>query len=300
VREGEGGGGRPPAAAEAEEQPVDELLRNLDLDRLDEDLFLGDPGPGEGRLFGGMVAAQAVIAAGRSVEPARRLHSLHSYFLRPGRHDVPLRFVVRRIRDGRTFTTRHVTAHQAGEAIFDLSASFTLAEQGLAHQDPMPEAPGPEGLPDWEVERARVLGIPAARRLDTPIEVRLCDGPLSETGEKRRAAQRNWMRVRGRLPDDPLVHTAMLVYATDRTLLGTGARPHGLPWGKRMAASLDHAVWIHRPPRLEGWLLYTSESPIAQDGRAMIFGAIHTPDGRRLASVAQEGLIRVLRSSERG
>ena len=103
------------------------------------------------------------------------------------------------------------------------------------------------------------------------------------------------MRVRGRLPDDPLVHTAMLVYATDRTLLATGARPHGLPWGKRMAASLDHAVWIHHPPKLDGWLLYTSESPIAQDGRAMIFGAIHTPDGQRIASVAQEGLIRVIR-----
>jgi acyl-CoA thioesterase-2 len=282
---------------EAAEQPVDELLRNLDLERLDADLYLGDPGPGEGRLFGGMVAAQAVTAAGRSVEPDRRLHSLHSYFLRPGRHDVPLRFVVRRIRDGRTFTTRHVTAHQAGEAIFDLSASFTLAEAGLAHQDPMPEVPGPEGLLDWEEERARVLGDPSARRIDTPIEVKLCDGPLSDAGEKSPASQRNWMRVRGRLPDDPLVHTAMLVYATDRTLLGTGARPHGLPWGKRMSASLDHAVWIHRAPRLDGWLLYTSESPIAQDGRAMIFGAIYTPDGLRVASVAQEGLIRVRRQA---
>jgi acyl-CoA thioesterase-2 len=284
-------------AGEAAEQPVDELLRCLALEPLDSDLVLGHPGAGEGRLFGGMVAAQAVIAAGRSVEPARRLHSLHSYFVRPGRHDVPLRFVVRRIRDGRTFTTRHVTAHQAGEAVFDLSASFTLAEAGIAHQDPMPEAPGPEGLPDWEDERARVLGEPAARRIDTPIEVRLCDGPLSDTGEKRRAAQRNWMRVRGRLPDDPLLHTAMLVYATDRTLLGTGARPHGLPWGKRMVASLDHAVWIHRAPHLDGWLLYTSESPIAEDGRAMVFGAIHTPDGRRVASVAQEGLIRVMRQA---
>jgi acyl-CoA thioesterase-2 len=282
-------------ALEAAEQPVAELLRNLDLEPLDADLFLGDPGRGEGRLFGGMVAAQAVIAAGRSVEPGRRLHSLHSYFLRPGRHDVPLRFVVRRIRDGKTFTTRHVTAHQAGEAIFDLSASFTRVEAGLAHQDPMPESPGPEGLPDWEEERARVLGDPRARRLDTPIEVRLCDGPLMESAEKRPAAQRNWMRVRGRLPEDPLVHTAMLVYATDRTLLGTGARPHGLPWGKRMAASLDHAVWIHRDPKLDGWLLYTSQSPIMQDGRAMIFGAIYTPNGERVASVAQEGIIRVIR-----
>jgi acyl-CoA thioesterase-2 len=282
------------SAGEAAEQPVDEVLRCLDLEPLDRDLFLGHPGAGEGRLFGGMVAAQAVIAAGRSVEPARRLHSLHSYFVRPGRHDVPLRFVVRRVRDGRTFTTRHVTAHQAGEAIFDLSASFTLPEQGIAHQDPMPEAPGPEGLPDWEEERARALGDPSARRLDAPIEVRLCDGPLLDSEQKRRATQRNWMRVRGRLPEDPLVHTAMLVYATDRTLLATGARPHGLPWGRRKAASLDHAVWIHRPPRLDGWLLYTSESPIAQDGRAMIFGAIHTPDGSRVASVAQEGLIRVV------
>ena len=283
------------AAGEAAEQPVDELLRNLDLEPLDADLFLGHPGRGEGRLFGGMVAAQAVIAAGRSVEPERRLHSLHSYFLRPGRHDVPLRFVVQRIRDGKTFTTRHVTAHQAGEAIFDLSASFTRAEEGLAHQDPMPDAPAPEGLPDWEVERARVLGNPKARRLDTPIEVRLCDGPLLDSDEKRPAAQRNWLRVRGRLPDDPLVHTAMLVYATDRTLLATGARPHGLPWGKRMAASLDHAVWIHRAPRLDGWLLYSSVSPVAQDGRAMIFGSLHTPDGQRVASVAQEGLIRLMR-----
>jgi acyl-CoA thioesterase-2 len=284
-------------ALEAAEQPVDELLRDLDLERLDADLFLGNPGRGEGRLFGGMVAAQAVIAAGRSVEDGRRLHSLHSYFLRPGRHDVPLRFVVSRIRDGKTFTTRHVTAHQAGETIFDLSASFTRAEAGLAHQDPAPQVPGPEGLPDWEEERARVLGDPTAHRIDTPIEVRLCDGPLSDAGEKRPAVQRNWMRVRGRLPGDPLVHTAMLVYATDRTLLGTGARPHGLPWGKRMAASLDHAVWIHRTPQLDGWLLYTSQSPIMQDGRAMIFGAIYTPDGLRVASVAQEGLIRVIRQA---
>jgi acyl-CoA thioesterase-2 len=141
-----------------------------------------------------------------------------------------------------------------------------------------------------------VLGDPSAQRLDTPIEVRLCDGPLLDSNQKRPAAQRNWMRVRGRLPDDPLVHTAMLVYATDRTLLATGSRPHGLPWGRRMAASLDHAVWIHRAPRLDGWLLYSSESPVMQDGRAMVFGAIHTPDGQRVASVAQEGLIRLLRS----
>jgi acyl-CoA thioesterase-2 len=275
---------------EALESPLDELLRNLDLESLDADLYLGHPGAGSGRLFGGMVAAQSVVAAGRTVEPRRRLHSLHAYFLRPGRHDAPLRFSVDRIRDGRTFTTRRVKVFQAGEAIFNLSASFCLPEEGIAHQDPAPQVPGPEGLEDWEVLRARVQ--PLAPRFESPVEVRMID-PWTDAPSPAR--QRNWMRVRGRLPEDPLVHTAMLVYASDRTLLGTASRPHAIPWEERIGASIDHAVWIHHPALLDGWLLYTSESPIAQDGRAMIFGAIHTPDGRRIASVAQEGLIRVIR-----
>ena len=236
-----------------------------------------------------MVAAQSVIAAGRTVGRGRHLHSLHAYFLRPGRHDVPLRFVVDRIRDGRTFTTRRVVAHQAGEAIFNLDASFALPEEGIAHQDPMPAAPPPESLPDWEEVRAEMLRDPALGERRSPIEVRMCD-PL--TPDPSPARQRNWMRVRGALPEDPLLHTAMLVYATDRTLLSTAARPHGIAWRERRGVSLDHAVWIHEPVRLEGWLLYTSESPVARSGRGMIFGAIHRPDGRRLASVAQEGLVR--------
>jgi len=274
---------------EALESPLEVLLGCLDLEALDADLFLGDPGPGEGRLFGGMVAAQSVIAAGRTVARERQLHSLHAYFLRPGRHDVPIRFVVDRIRDGRTFTTRRVVAHQAGEAIFNLDASFALAEEGIAHQDPMPAAPPPESLPDWEEVRAEMLRDPTLARAKSPVEVRMCD-PL--TPDPSPARQRNWMRVRGTLPEDPLLHTAMLVYATDRTLLSTAARPHGIPWRERRGSSLDHAVWIHEPVRLEGWLLYTSESPVARSGRGMIFGAIHRPDGRRLASVAQEGLVR--------
>jgi acyl-CoA thioesterase-2 len=274
--------------SEALESPLEELLQNLDLEALDADLFLGDPGEGTGRLFGGMVAAQSVIAAGRTVEPARSLHSLHSYFLRPGRHDVPLRFVVDRIRDGRTFTTRRVKAHQAGEAIFNLSASFALPEEGISHQDPMPEAPAPEKLPDFETIRAR-LSKGAAPRFQSPIEVRMADPLTSEPSPGR---QRNWMRLKGELPDDPLLHTAMLVYATDRMLLSTAARPHGLSWEQRMSASLDHAVWIHRPVKLAGWLLYASESPVAHAARGMVFGAVYYPDGRRVASVAQEGLIR--------
>lgn len=277
------------ALDEARESPLEVLLGCLDLEALDADLFLGDPGPGEGRLFGGMVAAQSVIAAGRSVEPARGLHSLHAYFLRPGRHDAPIRFVVDRIRDGRTFTTRSVVAHQAGEAIFNLAASFALPEEGIAHQDPMPAAPPPDSLPDWEDVRAEMLRDPTLVSARSPIEVRMCD-PL--TPDPSPAHQRNWMRVRGALPEDPLLHSAMLVYATDRTLLSTAARPHGISWRDRAGASIDHAVWIHEPVRLEGWLLYTSESPVARSGRGMIFGAIYRPDGLRIASVAQEGLIR--------
>jgi acyl-CoA thioesterase-2 len=275
---------------EAQESPLEELLGCLDLEPLDRDLFLGDPGPGEGRLFGGMVAAQSVIAAGRTVEAERGLHSLHAYFLRPGRHGAPLRFTVDRIRDGRTFTTRRVVAHQGGEAIFNLDASFARPEQGISHQDPMPPgAPPPESLPDWEDVRAQMLRDPSAARARSPVEVRMCD-PL--TPEASPARQRNWIRVRGKVPDEPLLHTAMLVYATDRTLLSTAARPHAIPWRERVASSLDHAVWIHLPVRLDGWLLYTSESPVARSGRGVIFGAIHHPDGRRLASVAQEGIIR--------
>jgi acyl-CoA thioesterase-2 len=273
--------------------PIDKLVQYLDLDALDSDLFLGDPGRGSGRLFGGMVAAQSVMAAGRTVDPDRPLHSLHAYFLRPGRHDAPIRFVVDRIRDGRTFTTRRVKAHQGGEAIFNLSASCAKPEAGIEHQDPMPDAPNPDGLDEWETARARALGDSGARRSDSAVEVRLCD-PF-DTSAPGPARQRNWLRPTGSLPDDPLIHTAMLVYASDRTLLSTAARPHGLPWGKRIAASLDHAVWIHQPVRFDRWLLYASESPVANSARGLVFGAMYYEDGTRVASVAQEGLIRIPR-----
>jgi acyl-CoA thioesterase-2 len=274
-------------ASEVEEPLLTGLIERLDLEQLDTDLFLGDPGSGTGRLFGGMVAAQSVMAVGRTVPDDRRLHSLHAYFLRPGRHDAPIRFVVDRIRDGGSFTTRRVKAQQAGEAIFNLSASFSVPEEGIAHQDEMPGAPPPEGLPDWEDVRGELM--PGAPRMKSPIEVRMADPMSMEPSPPR---QRSWMRVRGALPDDPLVHTAVLVYATDRTLLGTATRPHAIPWKERIGVSLDHAVWIHHEVKLDDWLLYTSESPIAQGAHGVIFGAVWYPDGRRLASVAQEGLIR--------
>jgi len=269
---------------------LDRLLALFDLEARDGDVFLGDPGPGEGRLFGGLVAAQCVVAAGRTVPAGRPLHSLHAYFLRPGSHSAPLRFAVDRIRDGRSFTTRRVVAHQAGEAIFNLSASFAVPEEGISHQGPMPDAPDPGDLPQWEEVRARHVGEENARRPDPAVEVRLCD-PL-EAGERGEPRQRVWLRVTSAPPEDPPVHTALLVYASDRTLLSTATRPHGLAWGRRFAASLDHAMWIHRPVHVDGWILYASESPVAHAARGLIFGGIFHPDGTRIASVAQEALIR--------
>jgi acyl-CoA thioesterase-2 len=207
--------------------PLAGLLRRLDLEPLDRDLYLGGTGGGQGRLFGGLVAAQSVVAAGRTVAEGA-LHSLHAYFLRPGRHRVPIRFVVDRIRDGRTFTTRRVVAHQGGEAIFNLAASFARPESGISHQDAMPDAPAPDGLEDWEDVRARTLGSPAQRRPDGPVEIRVCDPDDPDPAVKQTPYKRIWMRPRGPLPEDPLVHAAVLVYASDRTLLSTAARPHGL------------------------------------------------------------------------
>jgi acyl-CoA thioesterase-2 len=291
------------AAGPPETPSLPTLLECLELEALDRDLYLGDPGPGEGRLFGGMVAAQSVVAAYRTVADAdeRPLHSLHAYFLRPGRHDLPIRFVVDRIRDGKTFTTRNVVAHQGGEAIFDLAASFAHPEPGLSYQDEMPKVSPPEALEDWETQRARALGRRDAIH-GSALELRLCDGYDFENPTRTyEPRQRNWVRVKGPLPDDPIVHVAMLVYLTDRALLMTAARAHGLPWDKRMSASLDHAVWIHRPIARgsfmldESWMLYASESPVGHAARSLIFGGLYTGAGVRFASVVQEGLIRATR-----
>ena len=274
--------------------PLERLLHRLDLEERGGDRFNGHSGGGEGPLFGGLVAAQAVIAAGRTVTAERALHSLHGYFLRPGEHGVPLRFVVDRTRDGRTFATRNVTVAQSDQVIFSLSASFTKPEAGIAHQEPgAPEAPPPDGLPDWEDLRAALLGDASKRRPDGPVEVRVCDPDSPDPTLKLPARRRVWVRPRGRLPDDPLVHAAVLVFASDRTLLRTAARPHAATWRLRVGASLDHAVWLHRPARFDEWLLYVSESPVAYAARALLLGALYRRDGTRIASVAQEGLLRL-------
>ncbi len=274
---------------------LEALLRQLDLDPLDRDLFLGETPPGQGRLFGGLVAAQSAMAAMRTVEDEAALHSLHAYFLRPGRHGPPIRFLVHRIRDGHTFTTRRVVAHQNGEAIFNLSASFCLPEEGISHQDTtMPEVPPPDGLEDWEVVRARMVGSDV--RWESAVEVRVVD-PDDPDGKPQPPRKRVWMRAVGPLPEDPRVHTAVLIYASDRALLSTAARPHGLRWGQRRGASLDHGLWIHRTPRMDDWLLYDMESPVAHAARGLCLGAIYDRAGLRIASTAQEALIRVPRGS---
>lgn len=287
---------------------VEKLCERLVLEPLDRDLFLGDPGRGEGRLFGGLVAAQSVIAAIETVDGARNaeakgggpsilLHSIHAYFLRPGRYDLPIRFVVDRIRDGRTFTTRRVVAHQNGEAIFNMAASFARPEEGMSHQRPMPPVAPPDGLEEWSTLRARERGEPDPERFPNPIEIRVLDPHMPEAVAPHEPVRQHWIRPRGVIPDDPALHTAILVYATDRTLISTAVVEPGRIMGKNvMAASLDHAVWFHHPIRFDDWMLFTSVSPISHAARGLIFGSLYRRDGVQLASVAQEALIRVPRA----
>jgi acyl-CoA thioesterase-2 len=280
-----------------ESQLIDRLLASLSLTPLDRDLYLADPGPGSGRLFGGLVAAQSVSAACLTLDGADppALHSLHAYFLRPGRYASPIRFVVDRIRDGRTFTTRRVVAHQNGEAIFNLSASFARPEEGLSHQAPMPEAPPPEGLPSWADLRNRANGRTPGRDRN-PIDVRVCDPSEFEGDAERSHTRMVWLRMKAKLPDDPIAHTAALVFASDRTLLSTALRPAKIVPGSRYTgASLDHAMWIHHPARFDDWILYCSNSPVAHAARGLIHGAMFTRDGIQIASTTQEGLIRLPR-----
>jgi acyl-CoA thioesterase II len=285
---------------------VDDLCERLALEPLDRDLFLANPGPGQGRLFGGLVAAQSVMAAIATVRrpesgdyaPTSLLHSIHAYFLRPGRYDLPIRFVVHRIRDGRTFTTRRVVAHQSGEAIFNMAASFARPEEGMSHQRPMPETVPPDGLEEWTTLRQRALGLPEPDDFENPIEFRVIDPTEFDNNEPREPERKLWIRPRGRLPEDPALHTAALVYATDRTLLSTAVRAAGFIPGKGViGASLDHAVWLHHPVRFDDWILFTSESPISHAARGLIFGSLYRRDGVQLASVAQEALIRKRRQN---
>jgi acyl-CoA thioesterase-2 len=240
------------------------------------------------------VAGQALVAASRTVEGVA-VHSLHAYFLRPGDPAVPIIYEVDRTRDGRSFTTRRVVAIQHGKAIFHLQASFHVEEPGFDHQREMPAAPDPETLPswaEWAKSAAEKLGPWADR--ERPIDVRPVAPPRWVDPSPRRPSDLVWIRANGRLPDDPVLHTCVAAYASDLTLLDVSLAPHGRSWpdGGVMMASLDHAMWFHRPFRADEWLLYEEHSPTASGALGLGAGAIFTRDGVYAMTVMQEGLIR--------
>ena len=278
---------------------LDGLLALLDLEELEVNVFRGrSPQENRQRVFGGQVAGQALVAAGRTVDRGT-VHSLHAYFLRPGDPSTPILYLVDRIRDGRTFTTRRVVAIQHGQAIFHLSASFQPDEAGPEHGLPMPEAPDPETLPslaDWLAPRLVDVseGLRQWFTRDRPIEVRPVDPMDPFHPVPRPPRQLVWIRASGRLPDPLLVHQCVVAYASDLTLLDTATLPHAIAWNDPgyVMASLDHAMWFHRPFRADEWLLYAQESPAAHGARGFTTGHLFTRDGRLVISVAQEGLIR--------
>jgi acyl-CoA thioesterase-2 len=285
-------------AAPGGQEAVDALVRLLDLERIDDMVFRGvSPIIGPQRVFGGQVAAQALVAAGRTVDPARTVHSLHGYFVRPGDPTEPITYAVETIRDGRSFSVRRSVAQQHGKTIFFMSASFQRAEEGLDHQAPPPEVPPPDQVPTM-VDRL----TPYPERLDVwariprPMDVRYVGEPgwVRPGGRPPEPQQRVWMRIDGKLPDDPLVHACALTFCSDLTLLDSVLSWHGAVWGPGgvIGASLDHALWFHRPFRADEWFLYDCWSPSASGGRGLASGRMFTVDGSHVATAVQEGLLR--------
>jgi len=274
---------------------ADELVELLDLETLDDNLFRGRQPTIKmrQRVFGGQVAAQALVAGTHTVDPAYEAHSMHCYFLRPGDSEIPILYDVEAIRDGRSFATRRVVARQHGRPIFYLTANFQRAEQGLEHADAMPEVPGPDEAMRL-VDIVGSAGEDARQRWEqewAALDVRYVVPPKDEPGHGARL----WIRVDGDLPEDRLTQLASFTYASDLTLLGASLVPHDMLIGdpRIQPASLDHAIWFHRPFRPDRWWLYDQASPSASGGRGFATARVFTEDGRLVASVAQEGLIRL-------
>ncbi len=316
----------PPHGADPTQDPIADLLGVLDLKpagraeaRLEsdekvthyvstDDIFIGrsQPTPHQ-RVFGGQVIAQIVMAAGLTMKDVpgdtRVLHSLHGYFLRPGDANAPIVFAVERLRDGRSFSARRVHALQEGRPIMAMNLSFQLPAPGMDHHDVMPQVPRPETLPTL----SEAMGLSEAmaqsetrQRRDwitrRAIDIRHCEGTLySEPIEDRQSFQHVWMRAVGTLPEDPLIHQAVIAFASDFTLLESVLRRHGHTWtdGKIIPASLDHSMWFHRPVRADQWWLYAQNSPSASGGRGLSTGRMFNEDGVQLVTVAQEGMLRV-------
>jgi acyl-CoA thioesterase-2 len=282
------------------------LIDRLELEELDQDLYRGHNEPNRtGRIFGGQVAAQSLMAAGRTVNDLLA-HSLHGYFLRAGDPDIPVIYTVDRIRDGRSFVTRRVVATQRGKAIFNMACSFHKFEEGLSHQMDMPDAPPPESVPQWAEriiplwaktpDRIKKVWRPGAR----PIDMREIDVPVYLGGEATGGNNKIWLKTPGPVSDDPFLHQCILAYATDFSLIDTMLRQHKErgPFGSLMTASLDHAIWFHAPLRIDDWLLYVQDSPVTGGARGFARGSIYSRDGQLVASAVQEGLMRIVKPTE--
>lgn len=283
-----------------------ELLDLLALERIEQNLFRGrSQDLGWGTVFGGQVLGQALSAAMQTVPVERGVHSLHGYFLRPGKVDRPIVYTVDPIRDGRSFTTRRVVAIQDGAAIFNLAASFQIDEGGYEHQDTVPEAPAPEDLTsELELIRRHAHRLPPGVReqmtADRPIEIRPVD-PYNPLNPKAKPPRRQvWYRTIAPLPDDRVVHRCLLAYASDFHFVTTAMQPHAVSYATpgMQVASLDHAMWFHRPFRLDDWLLYDVDSPSASGARGLVRGRFFTRDGVLVASTVQEGLMRNRKSRD--
>lgn len=287
-------------ATEAVERQVGQLVDLLNVEAIDTDLYRGARQPGGmGRVFGGQVIAQGLQAAQRSVE-GKTAHSLHAYFMRPGSEDFPIIYRIVRDFEGGTFANRRVIAMQQGRPILNMIASFQTPEEGLAHQDAMPDVPMPEALQSELELRRRMQTKPPPNMNPAflrarPIEIRPCTPRNWFRPEKAEPRLYSWFRAAAALPDDPALHRAILAYASDMMLLHTASVPHGVNWmsGKIQSASLDHALWLHEPFRADDWLLYATDSPWAGHARGFNRGQIFTRDGRLVASVSQEGLMRL-------
>jgi acyl-CoA thioesterase-2 len=284
--------------------PLDELVKVLAPSPRESDIFRGlSQNLGWGTVFGGQALAQALSAAAQTVQGERSPHSLQAYFLRPGDVSLPIDYEVERIRDGASFTTRRVVGIQHGKPILHVTASFQREEISLEHEEPMPDAPPPESLVD---DRTRILA--AKDRLpefavewakaERPIELRMIDPDEDFFHPRKKPAQRMlWFRATKKLSDDPLLHTLLLAYASDFSFVTTVLLPHGITWltPEYRIASLDHLMWFHRPGRIDDWLLYVMDSPVARGARGFARGTIFTREGRLVASTAQEGLFRKMR-----
>ncbi len=280
-------------------QLLEDLIKVMTLERLEINLFRGESRDiGSPQVFGGQVLGQALVAATATVEN-RAVHSLHAYFLRRGDFNSPIVYEVDRAWDGKHFAMRRVIAIQHGQQIFNMSASFQMPEVGVDHQFPMPDVPLPESLPDLQQYRASLTGLPPAmlKMLDQkrPFEFRPTEMPNFARAEKRPPFKYVWIRAVDKLPDDEALHRCLMAYASDFQLLDTALKPHGLSWArdKMVIASIDHAMWFHRSVRVDDWLLYAMDSPSASGARGFTRGNVFARDGRLVASVSQEGLIRV-------